>query len=740
MIAGIARRLSTFDWTQVDHDVLKALYESVIDAETRHKLGEYYTPDWLAQKMVEENVTDPLKQKVLDPACGSGTFLFWAVRRLLAACDEAGMSNPDALDRVVSQVQGMDLHPVAVTLARVTYLLALSPARLADRGELTVPVFLGDSIRWEQDDTLLTQGGITVHTSDGLELFEQDLHFPEGVVEEPQRFDRLVAALADRAADRRPGAKPPGINGLLNAHKVADDEDRDAVDTVFRKLCRLHDAGRDHVWSYYIRNLARPLAFTRPDGRADVLIGNPPWLAYRSMPAKLQRTYRVLAEQRGLWAGGKVATHQDLSDLFVARSVEQYLKAEGRFAFVMPYAVLSRRQYAGFRTGSWTGSGAAAAFERPEEFARIKPPLFPVPSCVISGTKTTAASRLPTSATVWTGRVASHHLDWPTAASTLASEVADVATALDSQESPYRSRFRQGASLVPRMLVTVERGTVGPLGVAAGNVPVKSARSANEKQPWKRLPGLEGVVESRFVKPMHLGATIVAYRAREPQTAIVPYLDNLLVDGVHERLDEFPGLAAWWREAERVWTTNKTEATRLTLRGQIDFQNKLSKQFPIAVQRVVYTKSGQHLAACRIEDPEAVIDHKLYWAPVDSVEEGRYLCAVLNSQALTDAVIGLQARGQHNPRDFDMHIFALPFPAFDPDDDLHRMLAELSAAAERVAATVVLDPAWQFQKARRVTRDALREHGVADQIDAAVVEMLAGTLAPIGAAFEPVTA
>jgi hypothetical protein len=148
IIRAIARRLSSFDWDQVDHDVLKALYESVIDPETRHNLGEYYTPDWLAQKLVDETVTDPLRQRVLDPACGSGTFLFWAVRRALDACDDAGMSNADAVAHAVDHVHGMDLHPVAVTLARVTYLLALTPDRIrgADRGELTVPVFLGDSV------------------------------------------------------------------------------------------------------------------------------------------------------------------------------------------------------------------------------------------------------------------------------------------------------------------------------------------------------------------------------------------------------------------------------------------------------------------------------------------------------------------------------------------------------------------------------------------------------------------
>ena len=156
VVAGIARRLSCFNWSDVEHDVLKILYQSLIDSETRRRLGEYYTPDWLAQKIVDEHFSDPLHQRLLDPACGSGTFLFWAVRRLLEACEEEGLSNREALEQSVAQVQGMDLHPVAVTLARVTYLLALTPDRLSDRDDLTVPVFLGDSVRWEQESTLKT--------------------------------------------------------------------------------------------------------------------------------------------------------------------------------------------------------------------------------------------------------------------------------------------------------------------------------------------------------------------------------------------------------------------------------------------------------------------------------------------------------------------------------------------------------------------------------------------------------
>ena len=731
VIAGIARRLAKFDWSDVERDVLKGLYESIIDPETRRRMGEYYTPDWLAQKVVEESFGDPLGQRLLDPACGSGTFLFWAVRRVLDACDEAGMSNQEAVAKVVEQVQGMDLHPVAVTLARVTYLLALTPARLADRRELSIPVFLGDSLRWERPDTVLTEDGLTIDAGSSLELFENRLHFPEGVLEEPHRFDRLVAALADKAAAPRRTKKPPGIKRLMDAHRVDGDDDRAAVETAFRKLCRLHDAGRDHIWSYYIRNLARPLAFARPSGQADVLVGNPPWLSYRAMPRTLQKTYRALACERGLWAGGKVATHQDLSDVFVARAVEQYLRVGGQFAFVMPFGVLSRRQFLGFRTGDWGGDaiGARVQFAEADDFARVKPPPFPMPSAVVSGIKAATASSLPDGVTEWTGGVASPHVDWSAAKRSLVARKSHITEATDVDQSPYRAKFRQGASLVPRMLLVVEPIEAGRLGVATGQTRVRSARSANEKVPWKLLPSLEGVVEAEFVRPVHFGATIVAYRSRAPARAVVPYARGALLDGASEALDEYPGLARWWRNAEHIWLDNRTATTRLSLKEQVDFRGKLSKQFPIGHQRVVYTKSGQHMAACRIDDPSAVIDHKLYWAPVASVDEGRYLCAVLNSQILAETVAALQARGQHNPRDFDMHVFALAFPEFQSADPLHRRLAELGERAEEVASRVDLAGVAQFQKARRLVREALRKDGVAAEVDAAVAQLAEGVQA-----------
>ncbi len=734
IVRAIARRVGRFDWTQVQHDVLKALYESVIDADTRRRLGEYYTPDWLAQRMVDEVFDDPGHQRLLDPSCGSGTFLFWAVRRALDAYESTGINNREALDRVVAKVAGIDLHPVAVTLARVTYLLAIGRERMSgERGPLTIPVFLGDSVRWEQDPTLLAQSGITIRTSDEMELIDQELHFPESVLTDPRRFDRLVAALADRAAAREPAKslkhKPvmPPITAILNAHRVAD-SDRLAVETVFEKLCRLHDAGRDHVWGYYIRNLARPLSFTRPDGRADVLVGNPPWLAYRNMPARIQTAYRALSEARGLWAGGKVATNQDLSDLFVARAVEQYLRPGGRFSFVMPFAVLSRRQYAGFRSADWTSQGAgtaAVAFDPPGDFARVKPPLFPVPSAVVSGRKTTVATSLPRSGTQWTGRVPNHHATWAEVEPALMATQADVTAALEVLDgSPYRANFAQGATLVPSVLLRVEVLPTPTFGMASGMRAIRSARSALEKPPWRDVDSLEGVVESTFVHPMLTGASVVPFRQRQAEQVVVPWADGTLLTGGDEHIDAHPGLAEWWRKAERIWIDRRPASSNMRLNDRIDFQRLLQRQLPAPEHRVVYTASGQHLAACRVDDRTALVEHKLYWGPAASLDEARYLTAVLNSRTLAETVAPLQSRGQHNPRDFDTHVFAVPFPAFDPGSPVQRRLVNLAGRAERVAQAMDLDVHRQFQRARRAVREALAKDGVMDEIDAAVAALL----------------
>ena len=68
--------MEQFDWTQNPTEVAPTLYQNVITQEERKRRGEYYTPRWLAKEITETVVDAPLNQRVLDPAWGSGTFIF----------------------------------------------------------------------------------------------------------------------------------------------------------------------------------------------------------------------------------------------------------------------------------------------------------------------------------------------------------------------------------------------------------------------------------------------------------------------------------------------------------------------------------------------------------------------------------------------------------------------------------------------------------------------------------------
>ncbi|MGH3905547.1 MAG: N-6 DNA methylase [Pseudonocardiaceae bacterium] len=469
-VRTLARRLARFDWTNVEHDVLKVLYESVIGSDTRKQLGEYYTPDWLAEQIVSTAVTDPLNQRVLDPACGSGTFLFHAVRRYLDASAEAGIALAPSLSGLTDHVLGVDLHPVAVTLARVTYLLAIGRERLlaGDRGSITVPVYLGDSVQWNQRRDLFTEDHLVVPTGSGDQLFDAEFRFPDRFLDDAARFDRLVSTLADQAAKpRTPGRNATLSVGLL--HRLAISEnDRPIVEENYRLLCHLHDEGRNHIWSYYIRNLARPAWLSRPDNRVDILIGNPPWLAYRYMPEDMQIAFREMSETRQMWHGRQVATHQDLSALFVARTAQQYLIDGGSFAFVMPNAVLDRGYYAGFRAGNYPDAKdpIAVNFTGSWDLRRLRPHFFPRGAAVVFGRRSTTqfGTPLPLDTIQWTGQIPRGTDTWDEVREYINQHEKNlVVDDRDVEGSRYAARFANGANIFPRMLFMVEKQQSGAL-------------------------------------------------------------------------------------------------------------------------------------------------------------------------------------------------------------------------------------------------------------------------------------
>jgi hypothetical protein len=201
LVRQIMAHVRRFRLAEVESDVLKVLYESLIDRTERHGLGEYYTPDWLAAKIVKHVVDRPVEQRVFDPACGSGTFLFHAIRAFLADAEEGDMAADRTAFEASQHVAGMDIHPVAVIIARVTYLLALAPVLAKRAGAIYVPVYLGDAMQLSISEMI---GGreLTIRVpppaagegqgaAAGANGKDQ-LEFPDTFCRDPGLFDKAV--------------------------------------------------------------------------------------------------------------------------------------------------------------------------------------------------------------------------------------------------------------------------------------------------------------------------------------------------------------------------------------------------------------------------------------------------------------------------------------------------------------------------------------------------------------------
>ncbi|MEV4990180.1 Eco57I restriction-modification methylase domain-containing protein [Pseudarthrobacter sp. LMD1-1-1.1] len=751
LISQLIRELNRFAWKNVEHDVLKVLYESVIS--NRKDLGEYYTADWVAEKVVREAVTDPLNQSTLDAACGSGTFVFHSARLYLDAAESLGRDNATVLAGLQHSVFGMDIHPVSVILARVTYLMAIGQARLqSKRGSVVVPVYLGDSMQWSRDaaiennlvtvstDITLADMASAEQTEGQLALMSvsRELVFPiteltdENNRFDASRFDRIVADLADLAitytneADNTPNPLP-----IFKRHRINTKRDRDIFRTTFELMCQLNARKENHIWGYFVRNQARPLWLSMPDSQVDVLIGNPPWLSQRFMSSSMRTRFRELCTLRGLWVGGKNATHQDLVAMFAVRAIEKYLKPGGKFALVAPLAVLTRGHYEGFRSGRWKipSSKAAVArdyvaaeFETPWSLRHIQPNLFPVPSCVLFGTRSTKPVRLPAKAIQYSAKLKSNSLKLADVAPLLEDKVVDLKqiSASVTALSPYTDYARQGASLVPRFLIFVEPGATSALGGASGLTSVVSKRSQQEDKKYKELPGLSGKVEDKFVRPVLLGQSIGDFRIVDPWNGVLPIEDKRLMTKAD--IDAYSGLSKWWEQVAGVWTAHS--GSTLDMFGSMDYHGKLTAQLESSFpHRIVYTTSGSRLSAARVLDKDAIVDTSLYWLPVKSAEEAHYIVAVLNAPSTTVGVEPYQPVGNNGTRHFHRMPFEyLNIEAFNPGNELHTRIAGLGKWAEEVAATVDVD-GRNFVPARKLIRKALAEAGITEELDAAVLDL-----------------
>jgi len=338
-------------------DLLKRLYQEIVPRDVRHKLGEFYTPDWLADLILnevglsEESLEEmgsregslkPFELRVLDPACGSGTFLIQYIRRLRKYAEEHYML--DLLPSyVLENVVGFDLNPLAVIAARTNYLLFLADLLGYITGEIRIPVYLADSLVIEREGTLSGQWYI-LKTSVG------EFKVPADVVEKGY-LDLVLTEIENMV---QMGYSPKDFRTRIEGRLKGEvsDSSIDELEKLYEVFLELENQGKNKVWASILRNAFAPLTITAKD-KFDFVIGNPPWINWENLPEDYRELSKDLWIRYGLFkqkGTGLGKVKKDLAMLFLVRAYHLYLKEGGKLGFLMPFTVFKTQAGAGFRS------------------------------------------------------------------------------------------------------------------------------------------------------------------------------------------------------------------------------------------------------------------------------------------------------------------------------------------------------------------------------------------------------
>ena len=325
-------------------DLLKKLYQYLVPQEVRHRLGEYYTPDWLAELLLNEvGYNGNTLKRFLDPACGSGTFLVLAIQRAKEHGHKEKWPPLEIVKRIVANIWGFDLNPLAVIAARTNYLFALGDL-VNELPRVEIPIYLTDSV--------LTPTRITGN------LFGEysEVSTSVGKFQVPAEWVRNSGFLLANAA--------PIIEEMVKNQFSADEalirlkkeglvfpHNERVIEDFYSQILELEKQNKNGIWTRFLKNAFAPTVA----GKFDFVVGNPPWIRwdylsqeYRNATLQLWKDYGLFS-LKGFQArlgGGK----KDFSMLFVYTSSDYYLLNEGKLGFLITQEVFkSKGAGEGFR-------------------------------------------------------------------------------------------------------------------------------------------------------------------------------------------------------------------------------------------------------------------------------------------------------------------------------------------------------------------------------------------------------
>ena len=351
---------------EATRDLLKKLYQYLVPRELRHDLGELYTPDWLAELVLNEVGYDG---KTGGTACWTQLVApvpswYWPLRRIMDYAQDSMTwrgRERELVAQILENVVGFDLNPLAVIAARTNYLLALGPMARHLAGK-DIPVYLCDSILSPQTQRgqkrpIEHQKDIPVPSAQkefwvpkelGDKVQVDDLcHLLEQCVESDYRTEEFLAL----------GQRELKWQDPLTGRSLLE---------LYEKVRRLEAEGRNSLWARIIKNAFAPVF--RAAIPFDYVVGNPPWINWESLAGEYREATKELWREYGLLTGkGQLERmrggKKDVAMLMLYAAMDSYLKDGGKLGFVITQTVFKTKGGGG-RISPFPPGQARAAPER----------------------------------------------------------------------------------------------------------------------------------------------------------------------------------------------------------------------------------------------------------------------------------------------------------------------------------------------------------------------------------------
>lgn len=704
-VSALTRTLYNYDPTTASlepdstRDLFKQLYQHLVPQQIRHDLGEFYTPDWLAELLLDKtgiapgspsfsidstsNSTEALIPRILDPACGSGTFLVLCIARARAWLDERDVDPRVALRSIRDNIVGFDLNPLAVLASRANYLIALGEL-LRSRGadQIEIPVYFADSVLAERRATL---EGTQLHV---LRTEVGEFSLPSEAVREGKLTE--VISLMEQGLDRKYTARE--AMARIRAETGLKTASLNVLSGLFKQLKTLEKKDEDGIWLRILRNSFAPLLIDK----FDYVVGNPPWVHWIFLPERYRQAteevwnhYRLASAARtgaGVAMGKKAV---DLSSLFTLVSIDRYLKDGGALGFLVPQSLFKSAAAENFRLrlGRYKIVSADDLVElSPFEGAQNRTAMVVV--------RKESGTSWPIPYTVWqrTDGLPGFDEDLAAAQSHMQPN-ALVARPVEEPGSPWLTAKAATFSALSKLLGSspyqAHKGVVfsvigafwvNPKTVDRDSVLVENSPGSRAKI---RVPNLEAWVERSLVFPLMRSEDIERWRAHSPSiAAIVPHdPGDGRVIGQSQLKVEYPKAFHWFQTFERVIQSVKAQPYGPAFKARqqpIWWLFNVTSDF-FAPAKVVWKYIAQDFTAAPVfsEPGTPVVPYeKLMFVKCNSNDEAFYLTAILNSGEVRSFVRAYAIETQLSTHILDR----LRIPQFEPHSREHLALVKAAAA------------------------------------------------------------